>query len=75
MANRDVIIENLSILKIWFSILSVTDISLVGWLLTNWATIGMFRATASVLTICLLLFAVNIIYRRMTKLINQLGRL
>jgi hypothetical protein len=75
MAELDRVREQIAYLKYWLGIMVITDISVIGWLITtaNNAPVGIsVLASAGAIAITLGIFA---LHRRIDRRIDELGRL
>jgi hypothetical protein len=67
--------EQLAYLKLWQGIVVVTDISLVGWLISAADTAARPRVLFAVLGVILLSLGIVVLHRQIHRRLEQIGRL
>jgi len=72
MSKIDIVKETIAYLKFWLGILVVSDISLVGWLLTKANTAVNFKVYGAVVGITAITLSVFFVHKRIEKLISSL---
>lgn len=72
MSKIDIVKETIAYLKFWLGILVVSDISLVGWLLTKADVSSDFKAYGAVVGIATITMSVFFVHKRIEKLISSL---
>lgn len=72
MSETDVVKETIAYLKFWLGVLVVSDISLVGWLLTNAGKESDLKAAGATLGILIITLAALFVHKRIERLINKL---
>lgn len=75
MSELDVLKERIAYLKVLFGILVVTEISLVGWLVSNFTEITISMRTAGIAATAALLVTIFVLHRRIDTLIESLREL
>lgn len=75
MSELDVLKERIAYLKVLFGILVVTEISLAGWLVSNFTEATTWMRSASVLVIAGFLIVIFVLHRRIDTLIESLREL
>ena len=72
MSELDLLKEKISYLKLWLSVMEVTDISLVGWLLGNYTGANWALITGDVVAIFVISFGIYVLHKRIEKEIERL---
>ena len=72
MSELDVLKEKIAYLKLWLSVMVVTDISLVGWLLGNYTGANWALITGDVVAIFVISFGIYVLHKRIEKEIERL---
>ncbi|MBI1987909.1 MAG: hypothetical protein HYS70_06150 [Nitrospinae bacterium] len=72
MSQLDVLKEKIAYLKLWLSIMVVTDISLVGWLLGNYTVANRVLIIGDVVAIFVISFGIYVLHKRIEKEIERL---
>lgn len=72
MSKIDIVKETIAYLKFWLGILVVSDISLVGWLLTKANTSASFKVYGAVVGITAITLSVFFVHKRIENLISSL---
>jgi hypothetical protein len=67
--------EQVAYLKLWLGIVMVTDISLLGWLLSFVDTAERLRILLAAFGVILLSFGVIVLHLQIARRIDQLGKL
>ena len=75
MSEVDVLKEKIAYLKLWLSIMVVTDISLVGWLLGNYTVANWALIVGDVVAIFIISFGIYVLHKRIEKEIERLKEL
>lgn len=75
MSELDRVKEQLAYLKFWQGILVVTDISLMGWLVSAADVSGRLTVVLAVLGVVLLTLGILALHRQIDRRIDQTGRL
>ena len=75
MSEIDVLKEKIAYLKLWLGILVVTNISLVGWLLGNYAAATWALIVGNVVAISVVSYGIYVLHRRIEKEIERLKEL
>ena len=75
MSELDVLKERIAYLKVLFGILVVTEISLVGWLASNFTEATTWMRSASILVMVGFLIIIFMLHRRIETLIESLREL
>ena len=72
MSELDVIKEQIAYLKLWLGILVVTDISLVGWFISNISITSRVLIFGALIGIILVTFGIILIHKRIERHIESL---
>ena len=72
MSQVDIIKETIAYLKFWLGIMVVSDISLVGWLLSQTGNSSDLKAIGAVIGVGAITFSAYIVHRRIETLISTL---
>jgi hypothetical protein len=75
MSELDRLKEQLAYLKFWQGIMVITDISLVGWLVTTAHTSATFTASLAILAVVMLTAGIVLLHRQIERRIERIGRL
>ena len=75
MSELDRLKEQLAYLKFWQGVMVVTDISLVGWLVSTADTARPFTVALAIVGVVLLTFGVVMLHRQIERRIDQIGKL
>ena len=75
MSELDRLKEQLSYLKFWQGIMVVTDISLVGWLVSTADSAGTLTVLLAVIGVVSLTFGIIVLHRQIERRIEQIGKL
>lgn len=75
MPELDRLKEQIAYLKFWQGIMVVTDISLVGWLISNVRDATIVIVVVAVLGIALITTGVLVLHRQIERRIDQVGKL
>jgi hypothetical protein len=72
MADIDEVKEDIGYMKVWLGIIVVTNISLMGWLLSNYETSSMIKIISDIIAIIVLLISIVKIDRNIKIKIKSL---
>ncbi len=72
MSELDLLKEKIGLLKLWLGIFVITEVSLLGWLASNFGEATMLMRISSILAIIGLLVVILAFNRRIEALIEQL---
>ncbi len=75
MSELDRLKEQLAYLKFWQGIMVVTDISLVGWLVSTADGARALTVVLAIIGVIALTFGIVVLHRQIERRINQIGRL
>ncbi len=75
MPQLDRLKEQLAYLKFWLGIVVVTDISLIGWLISAFDTAGWPIATLATAAVVLLSLGMLLMHGQIERRIEQVGKL
>jgi fatty-acid desaturase len=75
MSELDRLKEQLAYLKFWQGIMVVTDISLVGWLVSTADSARALTVVLAIIGIISLTVGIVVLHRQIEHRINQIGRL
>jgi len=75
MPQLDRLREQLAYLKFWLGIAVVTDISLIGWLISSFDDAGRLMLMLAATSVVLLSFGVVVLHRQIERRIDQVGAL
>jgi hypothetical protein len=67
--------EQLAYLKFWQGVLVVTDLSLIGWLVSNATNTPVRMVTLAVLSVAVITAGVIMLHRQIEHRIDQVGEL
>ncbi len=67
--------EQIAYLKFWQGVLVVTDISLIGWLVSNASSTTAGTVTLAVISVAFLPAGVIVLHRQIERRIDQVGEL
>ena len=75
MSEVDLLKEKIAYLKLWLSIMVVTDISMVGWLLGNYTAAKWALIAGDIVAICFMSFGIYVLHKRIEKEMERLKEL
>ena len=75
MSQLDIVKETIAYLKFWLGIMVVSDISLVGWLLSNAGAASEIKTFAAVIGIGIITTSAFFVHKRIEFLISTLKEL
>lgn len=75
MPQLDRVKEQVAYLKFWQGIVVITDISLVGWLISAVDTAERLRVFLGLVGVTVLTFGIVIMHRHIERRIEQIGKL
>jgi len=75
MTKIDSVKERVAYLKVWLGIFVVTIISLIGWLVSNYATAKLLLLVLDVVAILILLGAILLTHKEINRKINEMESL
>ena len=75
MSQLDIVKETIAYLKFWLGIMVVSDISLVGWLLSNAGVASEIKTFAAVIGIGIITTSAFFVHKRIEFLISTLKEL
>ena len=75
MPELDRLKEQLAYLKFWQGIMVITDISLVGWLVSTADTAGQFTVALAIVGVVALTLGIVVLHRQIEHRIDQIGKL
>lgn len=75
MSELDRLKEQLAYLKFWQGIMVVTDISLVGWLVSTADGARALTVVLAIIGVIALTFGIVVLHRQIERRINEIGRL
>lgn len=75
MSELDRLKEQVSYLKFWQGIMVVTDISLVGWLVSTADDVRPLTVALAIVGVVLLTFGIVMLHRQIERRIDHIGRL
>ena len=75
MSQLDVLKEKIAYLKLWLSIIVVTDISLVGWLLGNYTVANWALIVGDVVAVFVVSYGIYVLHKHIEKEIERLKEL
>lgn len=75
MPQLDRLREQLAYLKFWLGIAVVTDVSLIGWLISSFDGAGRLMLMLAATGVVLLSFGVVVLHRQIERRIDQVGAL
>ena len=75
MSETDVLKEKIAYLKLWLGIMVVTDISMVGWLLSSYTMANWALIVGDVVAILVVSFGIYGLHKRIEKEIERLKEL
>jgi hypothetical protein len=67
--------EQIAYLKFWQGVLVVTDLSLIGWLVSNATNTPVGMVTLAVLSVAVTTAGVIVLHRQIERRIDQVGEL
>jgi undecaprenyl pyrophosphate phosphatase UppP len=75
MTKIDSVKERVAYLKVWLGIFVVTIISLIGWLVANYATAKLLLVVFDIVAILILAAAILLTHREINRRIDELENL
>ena len=72
MSQIDIIKETIAYLKFWLGVMVISDISLVGWLLSNSGSASDFKLYEAIIGIAIITISALFMHRRIEQLITTL---
>jgi undecaprenyl pyrophosphate phosphatase UppP len=75
MTKIDSVKERVAYLKVWLGIFVVTIISLIGWLVSNYATAKLLLVVFDIVAILILAAAILLTHREINRRIDELENL
>lgn len=75
MPQLDRLKEQIAYLKFWQGVLVVTDISLIGWLVSNAVSTTAGTVTLAVISVAIITAGVIVLHRQIERRIDQVGEL
>ena len=72
MSQIDIIKETIAYLKFWLGVMVISDISLVGWLLSNSGSASDFKLYGAIIGIVIITISALFMHRRIEQLITTL---
>lgn len=75
MSELDIVKETIAYLKFWLGVLVVSDISLVGWLLSNAGIASELKTYGAVIGIGIITVSAFIMHKRIEYMISSLKEL
>ncbi|MBL4744683.1 MAG: hypothetical protein JKX87_08660 [Cycloclasticus sp.] len=75
MSQLDIVKETIAYLKFWLGVIVVSDISLVGWLLSNAGETSDLKAYGAIIGIAIITFSALFVHKRIEHLITSLKEL
>lgn len=75
MSQIDIVKETIAYLKFWLGVLVVSDISLIGWLLTNAGTAANLKTYGAIIGIAVITISVFFVHKRIEYMISTLKEL
>ena len=75
MSEFDRFKEQLAYLKFWQGVMVVTDISMVGWLVSTADTAAALSVVLAIVGVVLLSFGIVVLHRQIERRIDQIGKL
>jgi hypothetical protein len=75
MSELDRLKEQVAYLKFWQGIMVVTDISLVGWLVSTADSARPLTVALAIVSVFLLTFGIVMLHRQIERRIDHIGRL
>ena len=75
MSKSDKTKEQIAYLKFWLGVMVVTDISLVGWLVSSVDTAPAHKVVGAIVAMVVITVAGFVVHRRVEQLINALEEL
>jgi uncharacterized membrane protein len=67
--------ERVAYLKVWLGIFVVTIISLIGWLVSNYATAKLLLVVLDIVAILILIVAILLTHREINRKIDEMENL
>ena len=75
MSELDRLKEQLAYLKFWQGIMVVTDISLLGWLVSTADSTRALTVVLAIIGVVALTFGIVVLHRQVERRIDEIGRL
>jgi hypothetical protein len=75
MSEIDIVKETIAYLKFWLGIMVVSDISLVGWLLSNAGIASGLKTYGAIIGVAVITILALIVHKRIEHLISTLKEL
>ena len=75
MSEIDIVKETIAYLKFWLGVMVVSDISLIGWILSNASLASKIEVYSATLSIIIIGFFTFIVHKRIEFLISKLKEL
>jgi hypothetical protein len=75
MSELDRIKEQIAYLKYWQGIMVITDISVVGWLITSGENANLWLSLLAIVGVVALTFGIIVLHRRIERRIERIGSL
>ena len=75
MSQIDIVKETISYLKFWLGVMVVSDITLVGWLLSNAGTTSDTKTYGAIIGIAIITTSAFFVHKRIEHLISTLKEL
>lgn len=75
MTKIDSVKERVAYLKVWLGIFVVTIISLIGWLVSNYATAKLILVILDIVAILVLLVTILLTHREINRKIHDMEKL
>ena len=75
MSQLDVVKETIAYLKFWLGVMVVSDISLVGWLLSNSGKASDLKTYGAIIGIAIITVSALFVHKRIEQLISTLKEL
>jgi len=75
MSELDTLKEKIAYLKLWLGIFVVTDISLIGWLITNYEKAKLLLLVSDIVGLFSISIAIFVLHKRIEREIERLREL
>lgn len=72
MSQLDIVKETIAYLKFWLGVMVVSDISLVGWLLSNAEDGANFKIYGAIIGIAIITISALFVHKRIERFISSL---
>lgn len=72
MSQLDIVKETIAYLKFWLGVMVVSDISLVGWLLSNAEDGAIFKIYGAIIGIAIITISALFVHKRIERFISSL---